>query len=172
MAAQRGQSLLQALLQGAKTCSNILPNFTKFSFSSRRRSSSSRCSTASLGEDGYGTTFVELIKRHGTHLGVIVTGGQDTGLRPRIADLVAGSWAHRSNVLAVGDHLLQLNGKDCGGLTQSIIVQVGQLATFILDTIYDFGLVPAYRPAYFKKCKHFGDRQKWREKIICVNFEI
>ena len=39
---------------------------------SRRRSSSSRGSTASLGEDGYGTTFVELIKRTGSHLGVSV----------------------------------------------------------------------------------------------------
>ena len=62
---------------------------------SRRRSSSSRGSTASLGEDGYGTTFVELIKRSGSHLGVIVTGGKDTGLKPRVADLVPGSWAQR-----------------------------------------------------------------------------
>jgi hypothetical protein len=28
-------------------------------------------STTSLNEDAYGTTFVELIKRSGTHLGVI-----------------------------------------------------------------------------------------------------
>ena len=94
-----------------------------------------------MGEDGYGTTFVELIKRTGSHLGVsvvkvmmvivvvnfekfssdqlivlnlrqrlkifvfsveyfvsqqvIVTGGKDTGLKPRVADLVPGSWAQR-----------------------------------------------------------------------------
>ena len=30
-------------------------------------------------DDWSGTTFVELIKRSGTHLGVIVTGGRDTG---------------------------------------------------------------------------------------------
>ena len=57
----------------------------------RRRSSSSRGSTTSLSDDNCGVTFVELIKRPGTHLGVIVTGGRDTGLRPRIADLVTGS---------------------------------------------------------------------------------
>ena len=69
---------------------------------SRRRSCSSRGSTASLGEDGYGTTFVELIKQAGTHLGVIVTGGRDTGLKPRVADLVVGSWAQRRWVVELG----------------------------------------------------------------------
>ena len=69
-------------------------------------------------QDQTGTTFVELIKRSGSHLGVVVTGGSDTGLRPRVADLVAGSWAQRSNVLCVGDLLVGLNGAECGALTQ------------------------------------------------------
>merc|ERR1719411_305227 len=64
---------------------------TPSSVPTRRRSSSSRGSSSSLYEDSCGTTFVELIKRPGTHLGVIVTGGRDTGLKPRIADLVSGS---------------------------------------------------------------------------------
>jgi hypothetical protein len=105
---------------------------------SRRRSSSSRGSTASLGEDGHGTTFVELIKRSGSHLGVIVTGGKDTGLRPRVADLVPGSWAQRSDVLCVGDLLLGLNGTDCSGLTQHQIVQA-------LDTADKVQLEVKYR---------------------------
>ena len=49
-----------------------LSNLSSSSGPSRRRSSSSRGSTASLGEDGYGTTFVELIKRTGSHLGVSI----------------------------------------------------------------------------------------------------
>ena len=85
----------------------------------RRQSSvSSRGSSSSCDEAACGTTFVELIKRPGTHLGVIVTGGRDTGLKPRIADLVPGSWAQRSDVLCVGDWLLGLNGSDCSLMTQ------------------------------------------------------
>ena len=79
---------------------------------------SSRGSSSSCDEAACGTTFVELIKRPGTHLGVIVTGGRDTGLKPRIADLVPGSWAQRSDVLCVGDWLLGLNGSDCSLMTQ------------------------------------------------------
>ena len=122
---------------------------------SRRRSSSSRGSTASLGEDGYGTTFVELIKRTGSHLGVIVTGGKDTGLKPRVADLVPGSWAQRSNVLCVGDLLLNLNNVDCSNLTQHQIVQK-------LDTTDKVQLEVKYRlpPA--------GPSPRARTKVIQV----
>ena len=95
---------------------------TPSSVPTRRRSSSSRGSSTSLCDDACGTTFVELIKRPGTHLGVIVTGGRDTGLKPRIADLVLGSWAQRSDVLCVGDWILGLNGSDCTNMTQHEIV--------------------------------------------------
>ena len=95
---------------------------TPSSVPTRRRSNSSRGSTSSLADDACGTTFVELIKRPGTHLGVIVAGGRDTGLKPRIADLVPGSWAQRSDVLCVGDWILGLNGADCRAMTQHEIV--------------------------------------------------
>jgi len=49
---------------------------------------------------------------------VLVTGGKDTGLKPRIADLVPGSWAQRSNVLCAGDIMLNLNGKECSNMMQ------------------------------------------------------
>ena len=42
-----------------------------FSVPTRRRSSSLKGSNSSLSEDAFGITFVELIKRAGTHLGVI-----------------------------------------------------------------------------------------------------
>ena len=104
----------------------------------RRRSSSSRGSSTSLCDDNCGTTFVELIKRPGTHLGVIVTGGRDTGLKPRIADLVSGSWAQRSDVLCVGDVLVGINGRDCAVMTQHELVQ-------LLDTADKVQLEVKYR---------------------------
>ena len=60
------------LPQSSLPPSSLPPLSNSSSSSSRRRSSSSRGSTASLGEDGYGTTFVELIKRTGSHLGVSI----------------------------------------------------------------------------------------------------
>ena len=94
---------------------------------------SSRGSSSSCDEAACGTTFVELIKRPGTHLGVIVTGGRDTGLKPRIADLVPGSWAQRSDVLCVGDWLLGLNGSDCSLMTQvtRMMVMIMVMTTLI-----------------------------------------
>jgi len=124
----------------------------------RRRSSSSRGSNASLSEDACGTTFVELIKRSGTHLGVIVTGGKDTGLRPRIADLVPGSWAQRSDVLCVGDLILGLNGLDCQTMTQHDIVQT-------LDTADKVQLEVKYR------LPPSGPSNKTRTKVIQVTLK-
>ena len=42
---------------------------------------------------------------------------------PRIADLVAGSWAQRSDVLCVGDVIVSVNGIDASALTHSGLVQ-------------------------------------------------
>ena len=117
-----GGTSLERRERRSGSCARVGRAETPSSLPPRRRSSSSRGSSASLADDACGTTFVELIKRPGTHLGVIVTGGRDTGLKPRIADLVAGSWAQRSDVLCVGDLLLGLNGADCGLMTQHEIV--------------------------------------------------
>jgi hypothetical protein len=56
---------------GIELLRDCLFNTFSFSVPTRRRSSSLKGSTTSLNEDAYGTTFVELIKRSGTHLGVI-----------------------------------------------------------------------------------------------------
>ena len=54
------------------------------------RSNGSGCSTPSMSSaHHFGTTFVELIKRQGTRLGVSVTAEQP----PRITELAPGSWA-------------------------------------------------------------------------------
>ena len=42
---------------------------------------------------------------------------------PRIADLVSGSWAQRSDVLCTGDVIVSVNGIDASALTQSGLVQ-------------------------------------------------
>jgi C-terminal processing protease CtpA/Prc len=63
-----------------------------------------------------GTTFVELIKRPGTYLGVVVSDRD-----PRIAQLVAGSWAQRSDVLCVGDKIISVNGLAAESLSQDML---------------------------------------------------
>ena len=63
-----------------------------------------------------GTTFVELIKRPGTYLGVVVSDRE-----PKIAQLVPGSWAQRSDVLCVGDRIMSVNGMAAESLSQAML---------------------------------------------------
>lgn len=65
-----------------------------------------------------GTTFVELIKRPGTYLGVVVN-ERDT----RIAQLVPGSWAQRSDVLCVGDKIVSVNGLAADSLSHEMLAR-------------------------------------------------
>ena len=65
-----------------------------------------------------GTTFVELIKRPGTFLGVVVN-ERDT----KIAQLVPGSWAQRSDVLCVGDRIISVNGLNAESLSHDMLVR-------------------------------------------------
>jgi hypothetical protein len=77
-------------------------------------------STRSL--ESYGVTFVELIKRRGTKLGVSVAGSLvDCGAEPRISALQTGSWAQRSDVLCVGDVVVSVNGSHTASMTQADI---------------------------------------------------
>ena len=70
----------------------------------------------------YGTTFVELIKRKGTRLGVVVSGSVlDQGVEPRISELILGSWAQRSDVLCVGDVVVSINGVSTMTMSQKDI---------------------------------------------------
>lgn len=75
-----------------------------------------------------GTTFVELIKRQGTYLGVVVASpdpasGGAAG-RPKIADLIPGSWAQRSDVLCVGDFIVGVNGVAASSYTRAKLQKV------------------------------------------------
>ncbi len=114
---------------------------------SRSPSQSSTCSTLSLETAAadnqaplYGTTFVELIKRRGTRLGVEVTEGGKisagicassdaaTAALPKISSLSVGSWAQRSDVLCVGDSVVSVNGADAGAMSLAQMAQALEVA--------------------------------------------
>lgn len=65
-----------------------------------------------------GTTFVELIKRPGTYLGVVVNERE-----AKIAQLVPGSWAQRSDVLCVGDRIVSVNGIAAESLSHDMLAR-------------------------------------------------
>ena len=69
-----------------------------------------------------GTTFVELIKRQGSYLGVVVS--TDEERPPKIQDLIAGSWAQRSDVLCVGDVVVGVNGIQAASVTRQKLKQI------------------------------------------------
>ena len=74
-----------------------------------------------------GTTFVELIKRQGTYLGVIVGNGHtndSSSAPPRITQLIPGSWAQRSDVLCTGDVIVGVNGLEADTLTREKLRQI------------------------------------------------
>ena len=110
-------------------------------------------SLASNDQDAYGTTFVELIKRKGTKLGVIVSGSVvDHGLEPRIAELSAGSWAQRSDVLCVGDIVVSINGVSTATMTQKMLSQTFDKSDRIqLEVRYPLPPHPPPRSRYTTK---------------------
>ena len=65
-----------------------------------------------------GTTFVELIKRPGTYLGVVIYDRE-----AKIAQLVPGSWAQRSDVLCVGDRTISVNGMAAESLSHDMLAR-------------------------------------------------
>ena len=74
-----------------------------------------------------GTTFVELIKRQGTYLGVVVGHGHSndsSSAPPRITQLIPGSWAQRSDVLCTGDVIVGVNGLEADTLTREKLRQI------------------------------------------------
>lgn len=139
-----------------KTFGRERPPADKRRSNSRNRSLTSRDGGRGQSQRLFGTTFVELIKRQGTRLGVKVQGSLvdkgkraafaaqtikkrsvsshkwfvnvNAGLEPRIAELVDGSWAQRSDVLCVGDSVISINGASTAAMTQGDIVQVRRSA--------------------------------------------
>jgi len=87
--------------------------------------------------DNMGTTFVELIKRSGSSLGVIIAGGGEAGDLPKIAHLIPGSWAQRSNVLCAGDVIININGKDTSQMRiQQIVSTLDTMDKIQLEVKY------------------------------------
>lgn len=98
----------------------------------------------SLTRNLFGTTFVELIKRHGTRLGVQIQGGiPDQGTEPRIASLTPGSWAQRSDVLCIGDIVVSVNGVSTVTMSQGELVKTLDLSDRIqLEVKYPLPPLP------------------------------
>nr|XP_045595097.1 glutamate receptor-interacting protein 2-like isoform X2 [Procambarus clarkii] len=71
-----------------------------------------------------GVSNVQLCKRDGCTLGLIVAGGVDKGHRARVANLRPGSPAHRSDALSVGDYILAVNGVRTHALSHAQIVSL------------------------------------------------
>ena len=70
---------------------------------------------------------MELIKRQGTYLGVVVGSGRtndDSTAPPRITQLIPGSWAQRSDVLCTGDVIVGVNGLEADSLSREKLRQI------------------------------------------------
>ncbi|GFS58903.1 glutamate receptor-interacting protein 1 [Nephila pilipes] len=63
-----------------------------------------------INDDRKGTLCVELEKKDGMTLGLIISGGIDKNSRPKISNLRPGSIAHRCDALAIGDYIVSVNG--------------------------------------------------------------
>ncbi|XP_013790838.2 glutamate receptor-interacting protein 2-like, partial [Limulus polyphemus] len=96
-------------------------------------------------EEKRGTSVVELVKKEGSTLGLIISGGTDKGSRPKVANLRPGSIAHRSDALAVGDYIISVNGIRTTRLKHEEIVNLlmnaGEKVT--LEVEYEIPASPA-----------------------------
>ncbi|XP_042142777.1 glutamate receptor-interacting protein 2 isoform X3 [Ixodes scapularis] len=92
-----------------------------------------------INEDKRGSSTVELLKREGSTLGLILSGGIDKGARPKVESLRPGSIAHRCDALAVGDHIVAVNGIRTGKLKHDEIVNLLKNAgdKVVLDVEYE-----------------------------------
>ncbi|XP_045132359.1 glutamate receptor-interacting protein 2-like isoform X3 [Portunus trituberculatus] len=80
--------------------------------------------TSFISEEVRGVSTVQLIKKEGCTLGIIVAGGVDKGHRARVANLRPGSPAHRSDALSVGDYILAVNGVRTQALSHAQVVSL------------------------------------------------
>ncbi|XP_076310897.1 glutamate receptor-interacting protein 1-like isoform X3 [Tachypleus tridentatus] len=98
-----------------------------------------------ISEEKRGTSIVELVKKEGSTLGLIISGGIDKGSRPKVANLRPGSIAHRSDGLAVGDYIISVNGIRTSRLKHEEIVNLlknaGEKVT--LEVEYEIPASPA-----------------------------
>ncbi|XP_052679023.1 glutamate receptor-interacting protein 1-like isoform X2 [Crassostrea angulata] len=76
----------------------------------RYRASNASQLNTNLGVEQTGTAFVELQKKAGSGLGLIVSGGTDKESRAHISSFRPGGVAHRSDALLEGDFIVSVNG--------------------------------------------------------------
>eukprot|EP00105_Crassostrea_gigas_P029745 XP_011451772.1 PREDICTED: glutamate receptor-interacting protein 2-like [Crassostrea gigas] len=76
----------------------------------RYRASNASQLNTNLGVEQTGTAFVELQKKAGSGLGLIVSGGTDKESRAHISSFRPGGVAHRSDALLEGDFIVFVNG--------------------------------------------------------------
>nr|XP_034306740.1 glutamate receptor-interacting protein 1 isoform X4 [Crassostrea gigas] len=76
----------------------------------RYRASNASQLNTNLGVEQTGTAFVELQKKVGSGLGLIVSGGTDKESRAHISSFRPGGVAHRSDALLEGDFIVSVNG--------------------------------------------------------------
>lgn len=72
----------------------------------------------------------------------ICLGGTDKDSRPRICDLKAGSIAHRSDELQIGDMIMSINGIKTQGLKHEEIIDLIKNAGDTLCLEFEYNLPP------------------------------
>ncbi|XP_069674569.1 glutamate receptor-interacting protein 2 isoform X2 [Periplaneta americana] len=71
-----------------------------------------------------GVTVVELVKKEGSTLGIVISGGVDKGMCPSISSLRPGSVAQRCDALCAGDRVTAVNGISTSRLKHDEIVSL------------------------------------------------
>ncbi|GIY46084.1 hypothetical protein CDAR_292931 [Caerostris darwini] len=92
-----------------RTCKGIDLQGDTFYNKSNLDQTEESCSN-NISDDRKGTLCVELEKKDGMTLGLIISGGIDKNSRPRISNLRPGSIAHRCDALVIGDYIISVNG--------------------------------------------------------------
>ncbi|XP_063282348.1 glutamate receptor-interacting protein 2 isoform X3 [Pelobates fuscus] len=78
----------------------------------------------SIPEEFRGVTFVELIKKEGSTLGLTISGGTDKDGKPRVSNLRPGGLAARSDQLNIGDYIKSVNGINLTKLRHEEIISL------------------------------------------------
>ena len=89
-----------------------------------------------------GYSIVELVRSNNSQFGLTIAGGTDKDSRPRICDLKAGSIAHRSDELQIGDMIISINGVKTQGLKHEEIIDLIKNAGDSLCLEFEYNLPP------------------------------
>ncbi|XP_055930112.1 glutamate receptor-interacting protein 2-like isoform X3 [Argiope bruennichi] len=116
--------------------------------------------TDAISDDKRDTLIVELEKKDGMTLGLIISGGIDKNSRPKISNLRPGSIAYRCDALDVGDYIISVNGIRTSKLRHEEIVNLLKNAgsKVTLEIEYE-------TPVLFNNTSHYNS------KVIQVKLE-